>query len=85
MGSHGQTAGPGGRRAGWAAAGGSGHGCCEEEKAGECRWQRAGSGLQAAGARGFRVREACLTTGSRVDSLEIRGLCFLYAILWIQG
>ena len=35
--------------------------------------------LPAAGARGFRGREAGETAGSRVDSHEIRGLCFLHA------
>ena len=72
-------AGPSEGWAGWAAAGVPGHGCCEEEKAGGSRWQRAGSGLQAAGARGFRGREAGETAGSRMDSHEIRGLCFLYS------
>ena len=32
-----------------------------------------------AGSGGFRDREAGLTAGSRADSHEIRGLCFLYA------
>jgi len=55
------------------------HGGCEDKKAGEYRWQRAGKDAQAAGARGFRGRDAGETAGSRVDSHEIRGLCFLYA------
>ena len=60
---------------------GWGHGGCEEEKAGEYRWQRAGSGPQAAGAQGFWGGDAAETAGSRLDSHEIRGLCFLYAVL----
>ena len=32
-----------------------------------------------AGSVGFRGRDAGLMSGSRVDSHEIRGLCFLYA------
>ena len=37
------------------------------------RWQ------MNAGGRGFRGRDAGETTGSRLDSHEIRGLCFLYS------
>jgi hypothetical protein len=36
-----------------------------------------GSGPGAAGSRGFRGKDAVLMAGSRVDSHEIRGLCFL--------
>jgi len=36
---------------------------------------------RAVPARGFRGREAGETAGSRLDSPEIRGLCFLYAHL----
>jgi len=35
------------------------------------------SGLQVAGSRGFRDRDAGLMGGSRVDSSKIRRLCFL--------
>jgi hypothetical protein len=66
-------AGPSEGWAGWTAAGGPGRGCYKEEKAGECRWQRAGSGRQAAGVQGLRGRQASLTAGFRLDSLEIRG------------
>ena len=68
-----QAASPGGRRAGWTAAGAPAHGGYEEKKAGEYRWQRAGSGRVVAGSEGFRGRDAGETAGSRVESHEIRG------------
>jgi len=37
------------------------------------------SALQVAGGRGFRGRDAVVRAGTRVDSHEIRGLCFLYS------
>jgi len=38
-------------------------------------WERSGGGWVGGG----RGSEASLTAGSRLDSHEIRGLCFLYA------
>jgi len=72
-------AGPSEGWAGWTAAGRSGHGGCEEKKDGESRWRRVWSGWVVAGSGGFRGGDAGLIAGFRVDSHEIRGLCFLYA------
>ena len=49
------------------------------ERAGKSRWQAAGSGRPVAGSREFRRQDAGLMADSRVDSREIRGLCFLYS------
>ena len=38
------------------------------------------SGLQVAGSRVFKGRDAGVTAGSGGDTPEIHGLCFLYAI-----
>jgi hypothetical protein len=40
---------------------------------------RDSSGGDGPGRGGFTDRDAGLTAGSRVDSREIRGLCFLYS------
>ena len=42
--------------------------------------QMLGKGRALAGSRGFRGKDASLSAGSRLDSHEIRGLCFPYLI-----
>ncbi len=65
-----QATGPGGRRAGWTVAGKPDHRSSAGETVGNCLWQRTGMDGRRPGRRDAGER-----AGSRLDSLDIRGLC----------